>query len=427
MARTKARLFKLLIVVILLIVAAAAAAPLIQITPLRSAAEIKLSEILGRKVTIESARLNLLTGPSLTLAGMTTYEDPDFGSDVFLKADSVRADFDVAEYLRSRRLVIRAMTLKSPQINLVKNSVGVWSWTTIGKQQAGVGAISSVLGTIAWTLSALALSPGQLTSATLKSISVENASVRLIDHSAAAQQETLYRNIMFHASIGPNSGGDSGRGTHVNGKLSVQSNEDGQAELLKAELPVDLQISTGGALSVSGLIGPGPVETKNLNIGSVEVKGEIRSERNAPLTGNGHIAAADMFIPTINLSAEVARALKVDQIGDMSPGTKVASLETDFQLARGTFNTNGLRIQELDGLGDATAQTGNFKIESALTVSYVATVMLSADATARVKSSSPMLGILVTVLETDNRLSVPININGDVRKPEIQVDVSRIF
>jgi uncharacterized protein involved in outer membrane biogenesis len=426
MARTKTRLLRLLTVVILLIVAAAAAAPLIQINPLRSAAEIKLSEMLGRKVTIESARLNLLTGPSLTLAGMTAQEDSDFGNGVFLKADSVRADFDVADYVRSRRLVIRSMTLKSPQINLVKNSGGVWSWTTIGKQQ-GTSAISSLLEAVDHIVSALALSPGQLTSATLKSINVENASVRLIDHTATAQQETLYRNIAFTALLTPNSGGDPSAGTHAVGKFSVQSTEDGQAELLKAELPIDLQINRGGALSVSGTIGPGPIETKNLNMGSVDLKGEIRSERNAPLTGNGHITADDMFIRTINLSAEVARALKVDQIGDMNPGTKVASLETDFQLARGTFDTTDLRIQGLDGLGDATAQKGNFKIESALTVSYVATVTLSADATTRVKSSSPMLGILVTVLETDNRLSVPININGDVRKPEIQVDVSRIF
>jgi hypothetical protein len=84
-------------------------------------------------------------------------------------------------------------------------------------------------------------------------------------------------------------------------------------------------------------------------------------------------------------------------------------------------------MQELDGLGDATAPTGSFKIEAALTVNYIATVTLSAEATSRVKSSSTMLGIVVTVLETNNRLSVPININGDVRKPEIQVDVSRIF
>jgi hypothetical protein len=242
-----------------------------------------------------------------------------------------------------------------------------------------------------------------------------------------AQSETLYRNIGFNASLAPNSSGDAAAGTHAIGKLIVQSEDDGQADLLKANLPVDLQIDGGTALSASGSIGPGPIETRNLTIGAVELKGEIRSERSTPLTGSGHISATEMFIRTINLSAEVAHALKVDQIGDMNPGTKVAELDTDFRLSGGTFNTSNLRIQELDGLGDATAQTGNFKIESALMVNYMATVTLSADATARVKSSSSMLGILVTVLENDNRISVPININGDVRKPEIQVDVSRIF
>ena len=60
-------------------------------------------------------------------------------------------------------------------------------------------------------------------------------------------------------------------------------------------------------------------------------------------------------------------------------------------------------------------------------MNYQATLTMSTDATARVKAISPIVGMLVTILETDNRISVPINISGDVRKPEIQVDVSRIF
>src|SRR5713226_713059 len=378
MARPRTRFVRLLVALILLIVAAAAAAPLVQFAPLRMAAEVRLSEMLGRKVTIESARLNLLTGPSLTLTGMTAQQDPVFGNDAFLKAESVRADFDVAEYVRSRRLVIRAMTLRSPQINLIKNANGVWSWTTIGKQQSDRSAISSLLYGITRAFSAFALLPaGGLSSTTLKSISVENASVRLIDRTSPAQSETLYRNIVLNASLAPNSTGDSAGGTHAIGKLVVESDEDGQADLLKATLPIDLQIDGGAAaLSAGGSIGPGPLETKNLTIGAVEVKGEIRSERGTPLTGNGHISATEMFIRTINLSEQVARALKVDQIGDMSPGTKLASLDTDFQISRATFNTTDLRMQELDGLGDATAQTGSFKIEAALTVNYMATVTL---------------------------------------------------
>jgi hypothetical protein len=137
--------------------------------------------------------------------------------------------------------------------------------------------------------------------------------------------------------------------------------------------------------------------------------------------------ASDLFVSAFNLSEQVARALKIDQIGDMQPGTTIARLETDFKISNGSFNTTDLRIQELDGLGDANAQAGSFRLESALTVNYAAMVILSPDATARVKSVNTMVGLVVTALETNDRVSIPLNITGDLRNPEIQVDVNRIF
>jgi len=194
-------------------------------------------------------------------------------------------------------------------------------------------------------------------------------------------------------------------------------------------LPFDLKIVGGNAstLSISGSLGPGSIETKNLSIGSLDVTGQVNSPRDAPLTGAGQISATNLVIHTVNLSERVANALKLDQIGDMSPGTSVASLETGFSISQGTVNTNGLQIQQLDGLGDATVPTGSFRIESALNVNYAATVTLSSEATARLKTVSSTVGLFVSILETNNRVSVPINIIGDVRNPVVQVDVSRIF
>jgi hypothetical protein len=217
--------------------------------------------------------------------------------------------------------------------------------------------------------------------------------------------------------------------SQAKGALVIQSEEDGEADRFGATLPFDIKIDGSGAsvLSVSGSIGPGPIETKNISIGALSLSGEINSNTNAPLTGNGRMSVSDLDIHTINLSERVARALKVDQIGDMNAGTAVATLETDFQVSQGTVHTAGLRIQQLDGLGDATSPDGSFKIESALIVNYAATVVLSPEATSRVKSASPALGLVVTILETNNRVSVPIDVSGDVRNPQIQVDVSRIF
>jgi hypothetical protein len=194
-------------------------------------------------------------------------------------------------------------------------------------------------------------------------------------------------------------------------------------------LPFDIKIDSRGAslLSMTGSIGPGPIETKNISIGAFAINGEINSNENAPLTGKGQLSAENLDIHTANLSERVASALKVDQIGDMSPGTTLAALETDFQILEGTVHTTALNIRQLDGLGDATAPNGNFKVDSTLIVNYAATVILSPEATARLKSMSTAMGLVVTILETGNRVAVPINVSGDVRSPQVQVDVSRIF
>ena len=447
---------RLLIMLSLIGVAAAVAAPFVPLSPLRDELQLKLSEALGRKVTIDSARLNLITGPYVTLRGMTARESPAFGEGIFIRADQVRADINLIQYLRTRRFVIDSITFMSPQINLIKTADGVWSWTTIGKQPSEQATLSRTPNSpgascqlaerrratniASWQLApqrpmgfpALAilsfLQDGNLSSPAFNKIRVENASVKLIDRTGSEPSEVLYKNISLSASLAPHTAGDSGSGSLAKGELTVQSEEDGETALFKTTLPFDLQIDRGAsALSIGGSIGPGPIETKNMDVGAFNITGNIHSERGVPLTGGGQMSANQMFIRTINLSEQVSRALKVDQIGDMSPGTVIASLETDFQISKETINTPGLRIRQLDGLGDATAQNGTFKIGSALTVNYSATLIMSADATSRVKSIGPMVGILVTILETNDRISVPINISGDVRKPEIQVDVSRIF
>jgi len=96
------------------------------------------------------------------------------------------------------------------------------------------------------------------------------------------------------------------------------------------------------------------------------INGEINSNRNAPLTGNGQMSANDLDIHTVNLSERVARALKLDQIGDYEPGHHSGDARNDFQISQGTVHTTGLSLQQLDGLEMRPAPNGSFKIESAL-------------------------------------------------------------
>jgi uncharacterized protein involved in outer membrane biogenesis len=129
--------FTKIILLVVFVAAAGAALSLIPLSPLKRSVEARLSSTLGRSVTIDSVRLNLIGSPHLILTGVTAYEDPAFGDGVFLKAGEVRAGFDVIQYLRSRQIAINSIIFKSAQLDLVKNRDGA-GWTTLGKQSSQV-------------------------------------------------------------------------------------------------------------------------------------------------------------------------------------------------------------------------------------------------------------------------------------------------
>ncbi|HJQ70684.1 MAG TPA: AsmA family protein [Blastocatellia bacterium] len=430
MARPLRWLSRLLLFVIVLVVAAVLLAPLIPLEPLKPPVEARLSRMLGREVRVSSLRLNVLGGPYLTINGMTVREDPAFGEGEFLKADEVRADFALTQYLLNRQVVIDGLTIKSPQFTFIKNPSGAWSWTTLGQRAATAAKLDyspAFRSSPTLFAPALLLAEGD-SSATFKSIQVDDGSVKLIDKSGG-QPESLYKNIALHASVAPASDATATT-SHVTGEVDARSEAADGVELLKALMPFDLKIDRAAAagMSVKGTVGPGPLETKSFTAGRFELAGEINSSQTpSAMTGSGQISTSEMFIPGVNLSEQVAGALRINQIGDMNQGTVLGSLETDFRLGENVINTQNLRIQQLDGLGDAMADQGWFKIESALTLNYVATVVLSPNATSEVKKSSPIIGLVATILENNNRVSVPVNITGDARNPQVQVDVSRIF
>jgi uncharacterized protein involved in outer membrane biogenesis len=160
-----------------------------------------------------------------------------------------------------------------------------------------------------------------------------------------------------------------------------------------------------------------------------KLAGELRGfQQTVPtLSGGGRMTSSELFVSSVNVSEHVARALHVSDIGDMSAGTAIGSLEAAFQISQGEVRTTGLRIERLDGLGDATADQGSFRVATSPTLSYRATVLLTEAATSRAKSANPLLGAAISILESNKRVAVPVNITGEVRNPAVQVDVSRIF
>ncbi|HET9532592.1 MAG TPA: AsmA-like C-terminal region-containing protein [Blastocatellia bacterium] len=485
-------LLRLLLLFAVLVAAAIAVAPFIPLAPLKPAVESRLTATLGRPVSVGSVRLSLAGGPYLVIEAMTAKEDPAFGDGNFLEADQVRANLAVLPFALRRQIVIEALDLKSPRFTFVKNADGAWSWTTIGRARAAAG-VAGRLEEFTRQAAIVLIAAD----ASVDSINIESASVRLIDRSGTEPPETLYRNVALRADLMP-----QGQSRQVRGELRAQSEETDGAEILKTDMPFDLVVTRAAPqkLTVQGSIGPGPLETKNLiassfkssldlsedrlaldqmdlslydgnltgrmeidmrsrrftaegrvtnlnldqAIGSklqmpgqitghvdaeFKLGGELRSfqETVPTLSGSGRLASGEMFIASANLSEQVARALRINGIGNMSAGTNVGSLQSDFQISNGELMTANLTIQQLDGLGEAKSDQGWLKVASPPSLNYTATVLLTPDATAQVKKSSPLIGMAVSILEVNNRVAVPVSVRGEVRNPEVQVDVTRIF
>lgn len=420
MARRKGCLAGLFFIAIL-VVAALLLAPVMPLGWLKPRVESRLSATLGRQVTIDSLRMNLLGGPYLTIRGLTAKEDPAFGDGNFLKADEVRADFSLTDYALHRQLVIKAMTIRSPEFTFIKNPNGAWSWTTVGNS----GNVAQATRQFSLIDAGLALF-AEAGAARLHHLTIDAASVRLVDKTGAEPPESLYKNVALTAEIDADQSNSPNH--HVTGALRVASNETEGAETLNTDMPFDLTIAPGvdSGMTIKGSFGPGPLATRNLSAVLFKVDGEFLSTRTSNTSGKGHISASAIEIPTVNVSERVAGAARVNQLGDMKPGTGISQLETDFNFAEDVVNTMNLQLVALDDLGDATAAVGWFKMKPELTLNYAATIRLSQAATAQLKTSAnPLISAAVAVLADSNGLEVPLNITGNVRNPQVQVDIMR--
>lgn len=512
MAKAKRPLVRLFLFILLLVGVAMAAAPFLPLDRLKPAVESRLSALLGRPVTVGSLRLSLLGGPYLYINQLTAREDPAFGDGVFLQADEVRANLSLLGYVLRRRVELDDLRLPAPNLTFSKNSQGVWSWTSLGGNEARSASTTArplnlmnpttpMQGIERVVLLALAMQG--VGEPLRQTVTIERASVRFLDPAATAPAETLYRNINLHVVIERQSDATS----KITGRLVAQSGDGSAtngaataAEPLQAEMPFALTVERSATLAVQGSLGPGVVqsrnfaaesfqaaidlkdgaltldqmqvalydgsltgrlqldlatrrftatgEAQNLNLDAalaskLQLPGQLTGHINAQyqvsgvmgafqeiaqtLVGDGRVTSNGLFLASVNLSEQVAQALKLKQIGDMTEGTKLGALEANFRVEQGVVTTRNLQIRELDGLGDATSEEGWFKVEAAPTIGYVANVLLSNEATTQVQSASPLVGAAVSVLAVNNRIAVPVTISGEARNPQVAVDVRKFI
>ncbi len=100
--------------------------PLINANRYRRQIARSMSESLGRPVHLDNVTLQLLPVPGLILSNLVVSEDPAFGEEPTIRADSVTGTLRLGSLWR-RRVEFSTVRFIEPHVNLVRNAKGRWN------------------------------------------------------------------------------------------------------------------------------------------------------------------------------------------------------------------------------------------------------------------------------------------------------------
>ena len=86
----------------------------------------RLQAAFGRPVEVRGYSLSLWSGPALEASSVTVEEDPRFGREYFLRAESLTVRLRLSSLLRGR-VELGTLSLSHPSLNLVRNREGDWN------------------------------------------------------------------------------------------------------------------------------------------------------------------------------------------------------------------------------------------------------------------------------------------------------------
>lgn len=133
-----------------------------------------VSHALDRVVDFENVELGVSMdqGIQLHVTGLSVAENPAFGVEQFANVQAIDARVDILAFVTKRQILIPNVSIRSPQIRIVRNLDGQFNVQTIGSKADSSGTAVSV-GASAGALSALFIN----------SFKIENAQITYLDQS----------------------------------------------------------------------------------------------------------------------------------------------------------------------------------------------------------------------------------------------------
>jgi len=109
--------------------------PLVSVSRYKTRITSLMSASLGRPVRLSQVRVRLLPRPGFVLYDLTVDEDPEFGGEAFLHANTVTASIRLLPLWRGR-LQISEISVDEASLNLVRSAAGRWNLESLFKTAA---------------------------------------------------------------------------------------------------------------------------------------------------------------------------------------------------------------------------------------------------------------------------------------------------
>ena len=291
--------------------------------------EAQLATALGRPVGTGDISLSIFSG-GVTVSDVSIADDPAFSKSPFLTTKSLSVGVELLPLIFSKKLEVRSLTVKDPEVNLIHGPNGTWNYSSLGGAK---GASKTPAPSQGGAPGAEAMSVGKL--------SIENGKI-IVSGAGSSAKPSIYQNVDLEASdlsytsqfpFKLTATGPGNSALKVEGKAGPMNAADASLTPLNATVDVQhLDLANTGFVDASSGIG-----------GVVEFKGELNSDGNQ-LNSKGAVKATKLKLSAagqpssvpLNVDYATTYVLK-SQSGNLNQG----DIHIGNALARlnGAYNT----------------------------------------------------------------------------------------
>jgi AsmA protein len=320
--------------------------------------QTKLGTALGRNVQIGNIKLSIFSG-GVVVDDVAISDDPAFSNSQFLAAKELTVGVHLIPLIFSKQLEVESITVKDPQVTLLRNSAGVWNYSSMGgASKSGAKPSSSASSSGSLSIGKIEITNGKISVGTVgsraKPLVYQDVNLTVTDLSYTSQ-------FPFKLSAKDPSNG----AVRVEGKAGPIDQTDASLTPLNATIDVqhlDLAASGGFLSPSSGIAG-----LVDFN-GSLTSDGKQMSSKGTVKTTKLKLSAAGSpsTVP-VNVDYDADYQLKPQtgalKQGDIHVGKALARLTGAFNVAGETasvgmkLNGQAMPVPDLEGVLPAVGVT----------------------------------------------------------------------